>query len=255
MKYYDFFVPMGAFCATSYHLRHNDLQTEAYPLDWVGVWKIKQAAELITSGFDGFFIKENLKYENTNGNHSAYTDTKNNFAFFHCIDKNLPFDEGYIKAKDMFDRRIERITDRISKAKKLLFVYANNEAVSHEESLEAYDILKAKYPDKNIDLLVMDLKLDYKGVEYTELSKNVTFIKMEFDLANDLYSGRKEVFTEIFSNYQIASLSKRIKYFFSKIVSRIKRIIISLICCFIPSKAARKSFRRKLKTDKLLFDK
>lgn len=255
MKYYDFFVPMGSFCSTSYHLRHNDLQTEAYPLDWVGVWKIKQAAELIASNFEGFFLQENLKFENVNGNHNAYTDTKNNIPFFHCIDKDLPFDEGYLKAKDMFDRRIERLNERISQARKVLFVYAINEPISHEEALEALDILKSKYPNKQVDILVLDLKPDYQETQYEDVSKNITFAKMRFDWNKDSYSGRKEGFAEIFANYQIASLRKRIKYFTGKFLAYVKRLIVSLICCFIPSKEGRKKLRKRLKTNKILFDK
>lgn len=255
MKYYDFFVPMGSFCSTSYHLRHNDLQTEAYPLDWVIIWKIKQAAELITSNFEGFFLQENLEFKEVSGNHNSYTDTKNNIVFLHCIDKDLPFNEGYLKAKDTFNRRIERLYERINQARKVLFVYAINESISHEEALDAYDILKNKYPYKQFDLLVLDLKPDYKDTKYEDVSPNIIFAKMRFDWYKDTYTGRKEGFAEIFANYQIASVKKRTQYLCSKFINYIKRLIVSLICCFIPSKDARKKLRRKFKTDKLLFDK
>lgn len=254
MKYYDLFVPFGAFCATSYHLRRRNLQTEALPLDWVGVWKITQSAKLITSKFDGFFLKENLVFKNVNGTHNAYMDEKNNMAFFHCIDKDLPFDDGYAKAKDMFERRINRVCERIEKAKSVLFVFANNETVTPEESEEALKILKARYPNKKIDLLVLDLKKDYKGIEYQQVNKNVLFVKMEFDLEHDLYSGKKESFDELYRNYQISSWKKRLKNFADKIIFNIKRLCVSLVCAFIPFKQARRKLRKKLKTNRCLFD-
>lgn len=166
----------------------------------------------------------------------------------------MPFDEGYAKARAMFDRRINRVFDKIDKAKSILFVYANNEPVSPQEALEAYEILKAIYPSKRIDLLVLDLKKDYKGIEAKEISKNVLFIKMEFVLEHDLYSGRKEAFAEIFQNYQIASWKKRLKNIFDKFIFNMKRISVSLVCMFIPSKQIRKKLRKKLKTNRCVFD-
>ncbi len=254
MKYYDLFIPIGAFCATSYHLRRCNLQTEALPFDWLTISNITASVTLIKNKFDGFFQKENLVFLNVNGTHNAYIDKKNNIGFFHCIDKDLPFDEGYAKARAMFDRRINRVFDKIDKAKSILFVYANNEPVSPQEALEAYEILKAIYPSKRIDLLVLDLKKDYKGIEAKEISKNVLFIKMEFVLEHDLYSGRKEAFAEIFQNYQIASWKKRLKNIFDKFIFNMKRISVSLVCMFIPSKQIRKKLRKKLKTNRCVFD-
>lgn len=254
MKYYDLFVPMGAFCATSYHLRQNDLQIEAYPLDWVGVWRITQAAEMLISKFDGFFKKENLVFAHVNGSHNAYMDETNRVAFFHCIDKELPFEEGYAKAKEMFDRRIERLCNRMDAAKSILFVYANNESISENDAKEAYQILKARYPNKKIDLLVFDLKKEYEGIDIKETDKNITFIKMLFDLENDSYSGRKEEFASIYSNYQIASWKNRLKNIATKVIFKTKRIAISLICAVIPSKQIRKNLRKKLKTNHCLFE-
>ncbi len=254
MKYYDLFVPIGAFCATSYHLRRRNLQIEALPLDWIGVWKVEQAAEMIKTKFDGFFKKENLVFQNVNGTHNAYMDEPNHVAFFHCIDSDLPFEEGYAKAKAMFDRRIQRVCERMDKAKSILFVYANNEEVTPEESARAFGILKANYPNKKINLLVLDLKKDYKGIEYQQVNKNVLFVKMEFDLEHDLYSGRKESFDEVLGNYQIASLEKRLKNIFDKILFNLKRICVSLVCMLIPNKQTRKKLRKKLKTNRCVFD-
>ncbi len=56
MRKYDVVIPLGNFCSASFHLRHNNLQLESYPFDWVGFDNVTIPATLISNGFQNYFI-------------------------------------------------------------------------------------------------------------------------------------------------------------------------------------------------------
>lgn len=246
MKKYDVVIPLGNFCSASFHLRHNNLQLESYPFDWVGFDNIRFPANLLANNFVDFFRPNDLKrVDGENGNHLPYIQYPEHFLFYHCIEKDLPFEDACSKANDMFKRRIDRLYERINNAKSILFVNTSNELVTENDALEALKILQNRFPDKIIDLIVIDLKKTYKNLEIKELNNHLTFAKLEFDNATNQYSDKKKEFSQILKNRKLSSQKN---VFFSKIHKKIlflKRIFINTLCCLIPVKKYRKAIRKK----------
>lgn len=255
MKNYDIVIPLGTFCAASYHLRQNDLQVESYPFDWMGFDTVKIGAEIVANDCKDFFVKERLvRDEGDNGNHIPYVQVPEHYLFYHCIDKDLSFDEACKKAKAMFDRRIKRLYENVNKAKNVLFVAAHNNPVTQQEAIDAQSILAKKFPKQNIDLLVIDCKDDYSGIETLHLNPNVDFIKFEFHPGPDTYSGRKKEFAQVLSDRRLGSIWARMGRKWNNFEFKIKRLFVNTLCCFIPNKKLRKSIRRKFDVSTQMFE-
>ena len=255
MKNYDIVIPLGIFCAASYHLRRNNLQVESYPFDWMGVETVKTGAEIIANDFKDFFVKEKLvPEEGENGNHIPYVQKPENYLFYHCVDKDLPFDEACAKAKAMFDRRIKRLYENVGKAKNVLFFAAHNHPVKEQDAIDAQAILEKKFPGKNIDLIAVDCKDFYKGVETIHLNKHVDFVKMEFHAGKDIYSDKKEEFAKILSDRRLGSVWQRLGRKWNNVSFKVKRLVVNCLCCLIPVKKWRKSIRRKFDVSTQMFE-
>ena len=255
MKSYDIILPLGTYCAASYHLRHNNLQVESYPLDWVIIGNVKIGAEIIANDFKDFFVKERLvRKDGESGNHIPYVQKPENYSFFHCIDKDLPFDEACAKAKAMFDRRIKRLYENVGKAKNVLFLSAHNQPFKEQDAIDALDILEKKFPEKNIDLIVVDCKDNYKGVETVRINNHIDLIKMEFHTGKDIYSDKQEEFTQILSDRRLGSAWQRMGRKWNNATFKIKRFVVNTLCCLIPNKKWRKSIRRKFDVSTQMFE-
>ena len=255
MKNYDVAIPLGIFCAASYHLRRNNLQIESYPFDWMGFATVKTGAQIVADGCKDFFVKERLvKEEGENGNHIPYVQEPEKYLFYHCVDKDLPFDEACAKAKAMFDRRIKRMYDNIEKAKRVLFFSTHNHPVSEQEAIDAQAILAKRFPGKIIDLIVVDCRNDYKGIETLHLNDHVDFVKLEFHHGTDTYSDRKEEFDLILKNCRLGSPWQRFVKHFNNVIFRLKRFAVNGICCLIPVKKWRKAIRRRFDVSTQMFE-
>lgn len=255
MRKYDVAIPLGNFCSASFHLRHNNLQLESYPFDWVGFDNVTIPATLVANGFKNYFIAEQLKrVEGENGNHLPYTQYPEHYLFYHCVEKDLPFDEACKKAKAMFERRIQRVYEYVESAKNVLFMNTSNEPVLEKDAVEAQKILQKRFPGKNIDVIVVDMKADYKGMEIKELNKNVTFVRLEFDNKKDLYSDKKEEFKAILKDRKLSSQKDLAKTLLHKKLFTVKRTVVNALCCLIPIKKVRKSIRKKLQISTQQFD-
>lgn len=248
MRKYGAVIPLGNFCSASFHLRNNDLQVESFPFDWVGFDNVTIPAELIANGFKNYLVPERLeRQEGENGTHIPYTQFPEKYLFYHCIDKDLPFADACKKAQDMFKRRIERLYQYINENDSVLFVNTSNDHVEEADALKAQEILQKRFPNKKIDLIVVDMKNAYKDYTVTELSNNVTFVKMEFCHGKDLYSDKKEWFKEILADRKLGSSKDILKTHLHKVWFTIKRLGVNIFCCFIPDKKLRKSIRKKCK--------
>ncbi len=247
MKKYDAAIPLGNFCSASFHLRHNGLQVESYPFDWVGFDSVVIPATLIANGFKDFFVPERLeRVEGENGNHLPYIQYPEHYLFYHCVEKDLPFEEACQKAKAMFERRIARLYEHLEKARNILFLNASNDSVREEEAIEALEILQKKFPGKNIDLIVVDMKPDYHNLEIKELNEHITFAKLNFHNKKNEYSDRKEEFQILLKNRKLASQKEVIRLRLHRKFFALKRVLVNALCCLIPIKKARKAIRKKM---------
>lgn len=158
MKSYDIILPLGTYCAASYHLRHNNLQVESYPLDWVIIGNVKIGAEIIANDFKDFFVKERLvRKDGESGNHIPYVQKPENYSFFHCIDKDLT---------DLLDR--------------LRKVFPDKDISLLRVNLSPDFGDKVEYNEVSPDILVYNVNYDMDKNIYTDRDTEMAQIMADF---------------------------------------------------------------------------
>ena len=257
MKSYDIILPLGTYCAASYHLRHNNLQVESYPLDWVIIGNVKIGAEIIANDFKDFFVKERLvRKDGESGNHIPYVQKPENYSFFHCIDKDLPFDEACNKAKAMFDRRIERLYQNIAQAKKILFFNVCYKTYKQHDLTDLLDRLRKMFPDKDISLLRVNLSPDFGDkVEYNEVSPDILVYNVNYDMDKNIYTDRDTEMAQIMADFRMRPSKKAVEYKLNEVGFAIKRFLVNCLCCLVPIKRIRHKIRKKFNISTKFFNK
>lgn len=110
-----------------------------------------------------------------------------------------------VKAK--YDRRIKRFYREIKTAKEILFVwFSRDKKLSDEQLKSALSKLNEKFPNKKIDLLILENNFDMtnKNIEEYQISENITkyiFDNKTFCTNNPLDEcmGNKELTYKIFN--------------------------------------------------------
>ena len=162
---YDFVCSVGSDCGCAWHLATNRLRPASYPLDWVGteLIGIEGVAALIDRDFKGFFNPENLE-RNPNPprgpmddhKHDYYCDRGAGIIAVHDFPTGVPLEESYPAVKAKYDRRIDRFYRTIRASGRVLLVYWTWRVYSEPEAIrKAAEILRAKFPEQRVDLLVM----------------------------------------------------------------------------------------------------
>ena len=255
MRKYDLIVPLGNFCLPSHWLRESGLQFVSYPFDWVGTDDVAVFVKYLENHFQGFFPKDYLESNNTIvGTHVGYVDKKNKVLFFHCIDKDIPFDEAYTKANAMFGRRIERLYQNIAQAKKILFFNACYKTYVQHKPEEILAMLQKIFPDKDISLLQLNLAPEFDGVSVHEDGKNIIVYNLNYDMDKNIYTDRDAEMVQIMANFKLRPSKKLAFYKLGALGLAVKRFIVNLLCCFVPVKKARKAIRHRFHISTKQFD-
>lgn len=255
MRYYDLFIPVGSFCAASYHLRRSNLQIEALPFDWIADLTFSKSIDFIASQFEDFFKKENLKFLKIEGPNICCLDTKYDLGFLHHMDCSLPFDDAYKKAKNTLNRRCARLLEKIQKAQSILLVYTENKELNLEIIQSSLSKLQRIYPEKNIDLLIFDLSPEHKYSETYSIGKNITVAKINFELQKDTFSGKAKEFKNVLKNYHQTFNKGIIASTMNIYWNNFRRYFVKIICMFIFNKEKRKVLRKKFHGNNSIFDK
>ena len=124
MENKNLYIPIGIDCSISHYLRHVGLRYEAFPFDW-NVTPITSALSLIENNFEGFLEFDNLQFlpptkrllfeENdlvvniTNDIITPVVCRRYGMLFPHDFSEAGPQD--YVKVKQKYDRRIQRLKD------------------------------------------------------------------------------------------------------------------------------------------------
>ena len=237
---YDLIFSMGEACSCSELIRLNNYQDFSYPFDWVAGLTFLERAKILANDFKDFINKEDLvKLEEKNNleNCFIYRNKTNNIYFYHDFYDNVDFDEMYIKVKEKYDRRINRLINNIKKSKNILIIYLetpikNHDKIEDSDILAGYNIIKNKYPNKNIKLIYFTNSKEEKTINIT---KNITryYFYYKFDEAKEDFIPNFKLLTRkiIKDGYRFKmTFGRRLQIFFAK---------------SIPFKAVRKHFKKK----------
>lgn len=187
-KTYDLCFGIGEACMTSQALREAGLQFASYPFDWVGSNNPLKCVELLTSDFRGFIKREDFVYIGTDSDNGLgrYWNTRTNFGHPHdFVDKPVIDDEMYRALTDKYLRRQARLTEQLTKSKRVLMVCVcmpETPKRSAEELQKIRLTILTKYPHLELDFLVFQQEdtIPFKKKSLTALSEGVYEAKFDY---------------------------------------------------------------------------
>lgn len=175
---YDYIISIGENCFCAQMLKENNLRQFSSPFDWLTPgpeWSINNVInnlKIIINKFDNFFSKEDFHYlaKSTNNNVS-YANSKNLLHFYYDFIESKDFNDEYIRLKEKYDRRINRLIDLLSsKNNKILLVYIESNLLNSG----IFDI-------KEIFNLLKQIRMIYNNDNIY-----ILYIKHNFSFENDI---------------------------------------------------------------------
>lgn len=247
---YDLIFSLGQACSCTSSLRNSHLQNYSYPFDWVYGSNFEGRMQILLDKFERFMEKNDLicaYYEKLN-NHIAYKNVFNNLIFVHDFPADIEFEERYIIVKHKYDRRVQRLLDKIERARKILLVYLehpieNNKLEDNQVLIANLNKIKKKF-NKNFELLYFVGDLNLKPLEYAKeiVSSDIIKITGNYKDLTKMGSGEEhivndEFFSRVFKDY---SLNIPLSY-------RIKKSFIKHSVSLIPFRSVRRKMRKRMK--------
>lgn len=157
------------------YLKRWHIRTASLPFDWIGREPngLAVAVRLICDGFKGFLEKEALEPRPNRHRPNIddretdyYLDRGTGMLVYHDFPAGVPLDESYPSVRAKYDRRIARMYRMLDGAKRVLLVYHTPmEHPSDEEMGRQLGQMRARFPGKRIDLLVIEEAAGLGGVE------------------------------------------------------------------------------------------
>lgn len=156
---YDCVFSLGSACFSSELLTRSQLRIFSSPFDWVAGGSFQERGNLICNDFKDFLGLDNLEKTGEREypeNCYIYLNKKTNIYFHHDFPKEEAINNSYPKVQEKYDRRINRLKEKLVNSKRILIVYmelekelinANSEIISLTENINN------KFGNNNIDLL------------------------------------------------------------------------------------------------------
>lgn len=173
VKKYDLIFSIGQACSCTGALRRAGLQLRSYPFDWLFGADFAGRVGILLNDFERFINKEDLEYFYSEKSIScdAYKNNFNGLVFNHDFLSSIEFDAMYRQVLEKYNRRISRLQTQIVNSAKILLVYVEQPFVGQpqtaDETLESsLRQLRAKYPNKSIDLLYFYNDFNFKPLEF-----------------------------------------------------------------------------------------
>ena len=234
---YDLIFSMGEACSCSELIRSLNYQNYSYPFDWIAGCTFLERSKILINEFKDFINKEDLEFLQFASitNNDVYKNKSNNLVFNHDFTSGVDFNEMYIKVKEKYNRRINRLLENIKNSQNILILYLetpikNHPYINDNEIIEGFNLIKQKYPNKNIDLLYFTNLKDKKIVNLNNNIKRI-YLYYKKDNAIEDYAPSFKYLQKILRKYKFKMMLKRkIQIFISKI---------------IPFKPLRKKYRKK----------
>jgi len=204
-KKYDVIISLGRDCTISYYLRHFQLQKESLPFDWLIIHSLESILQLFQNDFDDFLSKENLSYELTWKEGLQYIDNKYKLSFRHDFIKDFhnEFEDVVFKYK----RRISRMQNKLSNAKKVLFVHQTKNIEYDLPFLKRFINTLNELYEAEISLLYIVNDSEFTAKKPIRKFKNKYLEIIHYNLENTItnWKGNPEAMKKVLSKYELNS--------------------------------------------------
>ena len=234
---YDLIFSIGEFCSCSELIRTMNYQNYSYPFDWIAGCTFLERAKILSNDFKDFINKEDLEFllSDPNTNNDVYKNKYNNLIFKHDFIKGVDFDDIYSQIKAKYDRRIKRLLENINNSQNILIIYLeapikNHIYIEDKDIIDGFNIIKKRYPNKNINLLYFTNTEEKRIVD---LNENIRRFYLDYKKNKDFEDNipRLKVLQKILKEYKFE-------------ITLLKKIQIFLLY-FIPFKPLRKKYKKR----------
>lgn len=170
-------IPLGSTCSVAYQLRRLGLRNFAFPFDWIRINNLSLVTDLMENNFVNFldlqnyeFLEVSHKFE-VNNKMISYIYQNQFCRFYHEFDKYID-NSNFMKFKEKYNRRIERLYQIIRVKKKILFIREEIGNLSLNKIKKFSKLINEINPD-----LVWKLKIIVNKEKYLSLkSENVEIV-------------------------------------------------------------------------------
>ena len=232
-KKYDLVFGVGGACACTQNLRKNKLQFSSYPYDWLFGMSLLNRVKLLADNYEHFIDFEDLQDADRRNRSKenpceVFYNTRNEIYFNHDFSYGKPLEETYPAVKEKYDRRIKRQFQQIMSSKKVLVVYLQSphdrEDVEEKTLIEAYEVLKNRFPEQEISLLYLFCNHDKKDYEIKNISENVARVDFDYDAYDekDPFSVNEDALMRIFCKVKITNKFLTVKNYWRRFFYRVK---------------------------------
>ena len=189
-KKYDLIFGVGEACSCSSTLRRGNLQIQSFPLDWLFGSTFLNRVKILCNDFENFIRLEDLEYKGNNGIPAHLCDIyKNNYnglTFNHDFLSGSDLNTAINEVAEKYKRRANRLLSLAKNAKTILVVWIDSPGANwvkkdNADFKEGLNLLKNKFPNAKIDLIVFEWQqgLPFKKRIKEQLSDEIT--KYTFD--------------------------------------------------------------------------
>ena len=162
---YDFIFSIGENCFCADILNKNKLRTTSSPFDWLTPNRdyckenIISNLNIINNKFKDFLRKDDFIYlgDAKESGVKIYLNNNTNLFYNHDFFIDNKFEDDYIKMKETYQRRIERLLTELESDKNLMvyieYYRLHNNYFNINELIDLLDAIRKTYNNENIDLL------------------------------------------------------------------------------------------------------
>ena len=211
VKEYNFIIPFGSDCLTAMTLNTLGLRKKSFPFDWLYIDSKKsyfqEAMDCILDDFHHFFKLPNFKIDGKAlGTHQTWKikDKGTDFIFMHDVKLTENVWLKYRNVSKKYQRRIKRLKNILSENNDVLLLYMEQNKTPDKMFIQKMAKLAKKYPNANIDLLVLqhDGNKGELEQETIQLTGNIKKIVYNNDYkysprSDDIWFRNEKMYTKI----------------------------------------------------------
>ena len=214
---YDRVFPLGQWCAPTFCLKELGLRSASTPFDWMmGQDRfIGDYIRLLTDGFSGFFLKENMRKvrEDPDEGTEHWKDERLGWEIRHEFRVGVPFETNYENFQALVRRRADRLFKVMRSGGRLLFVHwIGSGRYLRGDVVAAVLRLRVAYPETQIDVLVIETEKFARSVSYEEPEPGVVIATGDFydPVRYDAVRGNKDLAISVLRHIRMRGRWKNI---------------------------------------------
>lgn len=179
---YECIFSLGSACFCAELLTKAKLRVFSSPFDWLSAGSFEKKAELICNDFKDFLNIEDLEKIGEREypeNCDVYLNKLNGITFHHDFPKGEELSQTYQKVKDKYDKKINRLKEKLCNSQNSLVVYMNHsdECINEDDKaviISLTERINKKFGKTNIDVLYVKHNKDMKDNEFriSQISPN-----------------------------------------------------------------------------------